>query len=143
MANTELKNELTELLENAESVKSLEPMKRGALKDKLLSLPDKGMRQAVEQLKDEREKLTVATEEMRKMSAEARNETRTLHALSMNERRKEETVESHEQSEEILEGLKKENGGEKKGDGGGLLAAGLLLLAAGAVILLLKYFNYL
>jgi DNA-directed RNA polymerase subunit F len=142
MANAELKNELNDLLENAESVKSLDPMKRGALKDKLLSLPDMKMRQAIEQLKDEGRELEAEDRDLAVKGVEARNEARTLHTLMLKEQRKGETAESLEKSEKILDELKKEPADTAKKGRGGLLAIVLLLMLVAAAALILKYLNY-
>jgi uncharacterized membrane protein YgaE (UPF0421/DUF939 family) len=141
MPSEELKNELSGLLDDAESVKSLDAMARGELKDRLLSLPDKGMRQVIEQLKDEREKLAAVGKEITAMNTEAKNEARTLHALMAREQREGEAIESNEQSESILKDLHKE-APEKKGVMKRMALLIALLAAAATAVVLLKYFNY-
>jgi|WetSurMetagenome_2_1015567.scaffolds.fasta_scaffold334782_2 hypothetical protein len=142
MSTLELKKELGDLLDDAQSVQSLDPLKRGALKDKLLSLPDKNMRQAVEQLRDEKVKMAKAASEITKMSVEARNEARALHSLALKEQRKGEALESEDESELILEGLKKEKGSSGKHVHRRRRFLIYIVLGVCVVLLLLKYFNY-
>lgn len=139
MPDEELKNELKLLLDNSRSIQTLPPMKRGALKDKMLSLPEKKMRQAIEQLKDEMEKLTAVGDEILALTTEAKNQTKSMQTVIMKEQRKKEAVESGKQSEEILNGLKKEGSAKKKKR---LPILIMVALASIALLAVLKYFNY-
>jgi|GEM_PF-3028721 len=139
MPDEELKNELKLMLDNSRSIQTLPPMERGALKDKMLSLPEKKMRQAIEQLKDEMEKLAAVGDEILALTTEAKNQAKSMQTVIMKEQRKKEAVESGKQSEEILNGLKKEGGAKKKK---GLPILIMVALASIALLAILKYLNY-
>lgn len=105
MTDEQLKQELTQLMDSSESIAALDPVKRGDLRDKIMHLPEKQMRQVAEQLKDEKQKLAENDERLVKIGEEARNESRTLHTLSLKSQREVERKESDASSESVLKQL--------------------------------------
>jgi hypothetical protein len=105
MADEPLKQELTQLMDSSESFAALDPVKRGELKNTILNLPERQMRQVAEQLKDEKQKLATNDDELVEIGEEARNEARTLHALYLKSQRDVERKESESSSETILKQL--------------------------------------
>jgi len=143
MASEDLKTELQELLENAESLKTLNTIKRAELIKKLLSLPDLAAKKAIEQLKDEQNKLAQVDSKISDLNFKVKSEARALRALMLKNHRQIEAAAANKQSETILRELKQENAPVKSGKNSRVFLRLLfLLLALAAVILLLKNYNY-
>jgi hypothetical protein len=130
MANTELQNQLTALLETSPSYLSLDAMKKGEMKVKLLSLPDEQMQQAIEVFLEEQKKMAVVEKEISEASGVVKQQGHRLHTLMLKTQTEEEQQESSRSSEEILKQLP--SAVRKKGC---MAMVAVLVLPVGALLL--------
>lgn len=105
MPNTELQNQLTQLLETSPSYLSLDVMKKGEMKMKLLSLPEEQMHQAIEVFLEEQKKMYSVEKEISDVSGSVKQQGRRLHTLLLQKKTEEEQKESSRTSEDILKQL--------------------------------------
>jgi len=105
MANTELQNQLAQLLENSKSYQSLDALKKGEMKMKLMNLPEEQMHQAIEVFIEEQKKMAAATQEVTDASGEVKQQSKRLHTMSLKIQSDKELEESARSSEEILKSL--------------------------------------
>lgn len=102
---TELQNQLTQLMESSPSYLSLDVMKKGEMKIRLMSLPELQMQQAVEVFLDEQKKMSSVEKEISDASGSVKQQGRRLHTLLLQKKTEEEQKESSRSSEEILKQL--------------------------------------
>lgn len=105
MPNTELQNQLTQLLETSPSYLSLDVMKKGEMRMKLLSLPEEQMHQAIEVFLEEQKKMYTVEKEISDASGTVKQQGRRLHTLLLRNQTEEEQKESSRSSEDILKQL--------------------------------------
>lgn len=105
MPNTDLQNQLTQLMESSPSYLTLDVMKRGEMKIRLMGLPELQMQQAVEVFLEEQKKMFSVEKEILDASGSVKQQGRRLHTLLLQNQSEEEQKESSRSSEEILKQL--------------------------------------
>ncbi|MCC7197055.1 hypothetical protein IT413_02545 [Candidatus Peregrinibacteria bacterium] len=130
MPNTELQNQLIQIMESSPSYLSLDAMKKGEMKMKLLSLPEEQIHQAIAVFMEEKKNMYSAEQEISHASSSVKQEGHRLHTLLLQKETDEEQEESSRSSEEILKQL---TTATKKKGCMGVLA--ILALPFGALLL--------